>query len=136
MYVWYTICVERIFMKVFIRVVLFVLFCLGIYVLFDYIKPVDATMNLYISCNNYSKKYDVFVGDKFDFGNESCFADFEILDINNNYIKLRSSKYFFKTKTDGGYDNHILSYDVYVPSDGNVVLIGSDKKTIFEFSFK
>ena len=70
----------------------------GAICLYNYLKPIDSTKQLYISCGNISSKYDTYVKDRILFAeeNDSCKLDLFVEDIQDNSIQLRSTNYFFQ----------------------------------------
>ena len=114
------------------------LFLLGIFLIYNYIKPVDDTYKLYIKCNNHSEKYSVMINDEIKFAtdDEKCALNLKVEDINRDYIKLNSNTFFYKINGRDLIDSLTLSYDVYVSSNSDLTLVGHDKDTRFEFSYK
>ena len=125
-------------MKKFIKIVIILLCFLGVFLVYNYIKPVDDTYKLYIKCNNHSEKYSVMINDEIKFAtdDEKCALTLKVEDINRNYIKLNSNTFFYKINGRNLIDSLTLSYDVYVYSDSDLTLVGHDKDTRFEFSYK
>ena len=95
-------------MKKVIKIVIVLLCCLGIFLIYNYIKPVDDTYKL----------------------------NLKVEDINRDYIKLNSNTFFYKINGRDLIDSLTLSYDVYVSSNSDLTLVGHDKDTRFEFSYK
>ena len=58
------------------------------------------------------------------------------MNINRDYIKLNSNTFFYKINGRDLIDSLTLSYDVYVSSNSDLTLVGHDKDTRFEFSYK
>ena len=125
-------------MKKVIKIVIVLLCFLGVFLVYNYIKPVDDTYKLYIKCNNHSESYSVMINDdiKFATDDEKCKLNLKVEDINRDYIKLNSNTFFYKINGRDLIDSLTLSYDVYVSSDSDLTLVGHDKDTRFEFSYK
>lgn len=106
--------------------------------IFYYTRPIDDTKMLHISCNDFKQEYDVMINDEIKFadGDSKCGIDLKVVNIDRGFIKLNSKTFFYKVNGDETIDKLTLDYDVYVPSDGNIILVGHDKETRFEFSFK
>lgn len=125
-------------MKKFISLFIVLLGIFGIYLIYKYTRPIDDTKMLYIKCNGVSEKYDVMINDRIEFasGSDSCKLSLEIENIDRDFIKINSNTFFYKMDGKGELDKLTLSYDVYVSSDDSINLIGHDKETRFEFSYK
>lgn len=125
-------------MKKVIGLIVFVICLFGIYLIYNYIKPVDDTYKLYIKCNGHSEKYNIMIDDEINFatGDEKCALNLRVEDINRDYVKLNSGTFFYKLNGKDLIDNLTLSYDVYVSSGDNLTLVGHDKDARFEFSYK
>lgn len=125
-------------MKKVIKIVIVLLCFLGVFLVYNYIKPVDDTYKLHIKCNNHSESYSVMINDdiKFATSDEKCKLNLKVEDISRNYIKLNSNTFFYKINGRDLIDSLTLSYDVYVSSDSDLTLVGHDKDTRFEFSYK
>lgn len=125
-------------MKKVIKIIIVLLCCLGIFLIYNYIKPVDDTYKLYIKCNNHSEKYSVMINDEIKFAtdDEKCALNLKVEDINRDYIKLNSNTFFYKINGRDLIDSLTLSYDVYVSSNSDLTLVGHDKDTRFKFSYK
>lgn len=111
---------------------------LGVVLIYKYTRPIDDTKMLYIKCNGITEKYDVMINDKIEFAsnNDSCKLNLEVKNIDRDFIKVNSNTYFYKINGNNEIEKLTLSYDVYVSSDESVKLIGHDKETVFEFSYK
>ena len=73
---------------------------------------------------------------KFATDDEKCALNLKVEDINRDYIKLNSNTFFYKINGRDLIDSLTLSYDVYVSSNSDLTLVGHDKDTRFEFSYK
>lgn len=125
-------------MKKFIMIVM-ILIVIGIFIgIFYFTKPIDDTKKLYVKCNDFEEVYEVMISNEIKFAdNDSkCKLELEVVNIDRGFIKLNSKTYFYKVNGDKEIDRLTLDYDVYVPSDGTVTLVGHDRETRFEFSFR
>lgn len=126
-------------MKKKIIIGIMVLVIIGIFVsIFYFTRPIDDTKRLYVKCNDFKEEYDVMIGDEIKFAESDakCKLEFEVVNIDRGFIKLNSKTYFYKINGDKEIDRLTLDYDVYVPTDSSVILVGHDRETRFEFSFK
>ena len=70
-------------MKKVIKIIIVLLCFLGVFLIYNYIKPVDDTYKLYIKCNNYSESYRVMINDEIKFAtdDEKCKLNLKVEDI-------------------------------------------------------
>ncbi len=123
-------------MKKFISLFITLLCIFGVFLIYKYTRPIDDTKRLIIKCNGYTEKYDVMINKEIEFASDSCKLNLKIENIDRDFIKINSETYFYKMDGKGNIDKLTLSYDVYISSDESINLIGHDKETKFEFSYK
>lgn len=130
-------------MKKKIKVILFVslivlVSAVVVYMAFREITPLDDTNSLYIKCNNYSEKYEVYNGKKIEFAtnDDKCKLNLEIRNIERNYIKLNSSFYLYKIDNSNKVVDGSLSNEIFINPKEELVLYAMDKETKFTFSYK
>jgi len=69
-----------------------------IFYVFKEVTPIDDTKKLYVSCNSNKESYEVLSGTKISFASEddNCKVDFEIRNVDRNYIKLKMPIYLYE----------------------------------------
>lgn len=125
-------------MKKILKVVLICLLVVlsGVFIWYK-IKPSNDTKKLYVSCGNKSDSYNVLTGCELSFDkNDTCKTDFEVMNVDNTYLKLRASKYFYSLDGNGEINEAKVSQDIFVLADEELVLYGIDKKTKYIFEYK
>lgn len=101
------------------------------------IKPSNDTKKLYMSCENKSDNYNVLTGYELSFDkNDACKTDFEVMNVDNTYLKLRANKYFYSLDGNGKINEAKVSQDIFVLANEELVLYGIDKKTKYIFEYK
>ena len=129
-------------MKKNIKYIIIVIVILAIvYFVFNVFKevtPYDDTKKLYIRCNSIHHSYAVLTGDNISFAEKSddCKIDFEIRNVDRNFIKLKASSYFYQMDSNNEIDNLTISNDIYISPDKKLILYSKDKNIKFEFEYK
>ena len=101
------------------------------------IKPSNDTKKLYVSCGNKSDNYNVLTGYELSFDkSDACKTDFEVMNVDNTYLKLRANKYFYFLDGNGKINEAKVSQDIFVLANEELVLYGIDKKTKYIFEYK
>ena len=101
------------------------------------IKPVNDTKKLYVSCENRNDNYNVLTGYELTFDkSESCKTDFEVMNVDNTYLKLRANKYFYSLDGNGKISEAKVSQDIFVLANEELVLYGIDQKNTYIFEYK
>ena len=101
------------------------------------IKPSNDTKKLYVSCGNKSDNYNVLTGYELSFDKSDAYkTDFEVMNVDNTYLKLRANKYFYSLDGNGKINEAKVSQDIFVLANEELVLYGIDKKTKYIFEYK
>lgn len=100
-------------------------------------NPKDDTKRLYIKCNSISKNYEVFSGNKLFFAenNDKCKLDVEIVNVDHNYIRLRTD-YLWGVDKNGEINKKEAKQDNIIQINEEVTLYSHDEKTKYVFAFK
>ena len=110
-----------------------------IYYVFKEVVPYDDTKKLYISCNSHHKSYSVLSSDKVNFqeNDDKCALSIEVRNVDRQFIKLKTEKYFYSANNDGNVDEKASpKNEIYVEPDKTTVVYSLDKSTKFEFEYK
>ena len=103
-----------------VALICLVVVLVGVFIWYK-IKPSNDTKKLYMSCGNKS---------------DSCKTDFEVMNVDNTYLKLRANKYFYSLDGNGKINEAKVSQDIFVLANEELVLYGIDKKTKYIFEYK
>ena len=116
-------------------IIVLVIAC-GVFIYFK-IKPGDDTKKLYVSCGAESSKYSVLTGDTINFdGKDSCKIDFEVMNVDKDYLKLKADKFLYSIDGNGKINEAKISKDVFVVQNEKLTLFNTDKKTKYIFEYK
>ena len=93
---------------------------------------------LYITCLNTSSDYEVLTGEKINFAknNDECKVNFEIMNVDDGYIKLKANKYFFSIDGNKNIDEDTASEDIFVVPNEELIKYSVNKKTKYIFEYK
>ncbi len=127
--------------KIKIAILIIILFAITgfIYYVFSEVTPYEDSKKLYINCNSYHKSYSVLSSDKIDFAkkDDKCGVLFEVRNVDRNFIKLKSEKYFYSANNNESINDKISpKNEIYVEPDKTTILYSIDKTTKFEFEYK
>lgn len=125
-------------MKKILKTLLIILLVIGAGIFIYYkIKPSDDTKKLYVSCGTDSSKYHVLTGDVINFdGKDSCKINFEVMNVDKDYLKLKADKYLYSIDGNGNINEAKISMDVFVVQNEKLTLFNTDKKTKYIFEYK
>ena len=116
-------------------IIVLVIAC-GFFIYFK-IKPGDDTKKLYVSCGSESSKYSVLTGNVINFdGKDSCKIDFEVMNVDKDYLKLKADKFLYSIDGNGNINEAKISKDVFVVQNEKLTLFNTDKKTKYIFEYK
>ena len=109
-----------------------------IYYVFSEVTPVDDTKKLYISCQSTHKSYDVLSGNKETFAekSEKCKLSFEIRNVDRNYIKLKTTDYFYELDGNNKINDNVTFNELYIAPSEKLIVYKLDKTTKYEFEYK
>ena len=130
-------------MKKKIKIIIIVLILLGIsgfiYYVFREVTPYDDTKKLYISCNSNHKSFNLNNNDKLKFAknDDKCKIEFEVRNVDREYVKIKTNEYFYRSTNKGKIDDENSPItEIYVEPDEVLIMYGIDKSTKFEFEYK
>ena len=98
----------------------------------------DDTNKLVISCGKNHHSYSIITSDKISFAenDDSCKMNIEVRNVDRNFIKLKTSSYFYQKDSNDEIINETISRDIYVTPNEKLVLYSKDKNIKFEFEYK
>lgn len=98
----------------------------------------DDTNKLVISCGKNRHSYSIITSDKISFAenDDSCKMNIEVRNVDRNFIKLKTSSYFYQKDSNDEIINETISRDIYVTPNEKLVLYSKDKNIKFEFEYK
>ena len=129
-------------MKKILKVIIILAVILGIggfiYYVFSETTPIDDTKKLYVSCNNNHEHYDVLTGTKITFAEKSsdCKLDFDIRNVDRNYIKLKTSVYFYELDGNNNINENVTFNELFIAPNETLIVYTLDKTTKYEFQYK
>lgn len=100
--------------------------------------PVDDTKKLYISCGNHSESYEVYSNIDLEFakGDDNCYLKLDVRNVDRNFVKLVSEKYFYFLDGSGKINDTVKDNDIYLVPGEEKILYGANKTTKFVFEYK